>query len=78
MTPDHLEGRPAVDTVTVLAYDDSLHTGASRAGQCGQGGQDTCSQRPVFSVVGPRYRVAACDTHLSGAVRQAAGLPRRR
>ena len=67
-----------METVTVQAFDPALHAGVSKDGKCGQGGRDTCSQPPVFSVVGHRYKVAACDTHLAGAVRQAAGMPARR
>lgn len=65
--------------VTVDAFDAAAHTGtASREGVCGQGGRDTCSKPPVFSVHGDRYNVGACDEHLAGAVRQALGLPARR
>lgn len=59
-------------------YEASLHTGAvSKGGLCGQGGQDTCRRESVFSVIGDRYNVAACDVHVAGAVRQALGLPQR-
>lgn len=63
----------------VEPFDRELHAEGSVSGQgrCGQGGRDTCDADPVFSVVGDHYRVAACDEHLAGAVRQALGLPAR-
>jgi hypothetical protein len=66
-------------TVTVQPFDASLHSGqVSKAGNCGQGGRDTCSKPPEFSVGGDHYNVAACNDHLTGAVRQAMGMPPRR
>lgn len=64
--------------VEVGPYDPAQHTGVSRDGRCAQGGQDTCSVVPEFSVIGERYRIAACARHLAGAVRAAAGMPARR
>lgn len=65
--------------LTVDPYDPAMHaTGkSSREGHCGQGGRDTCSLPPVFSVQGESYTVAACDEHLAGAVRQALGMAAR-
>lgn len=62
---------------TVERFDQTLHDerSVSREGVCGQGGGDTCHNPAVYSVIGENYKVAACDDHLRGAVRQALGLP---
>ena len=62
---------------TVEPFDPTLHAegSVSREGHCGQGGRDYCDQPAVFSVVGDDFRIAACDTHVAGALRQALGLP---
>jgi hypothetical protein len=65
----------------VLAFDKELHeaTTVSHEGKCAQGGQDTCHQPAEFSVIGEaiNFDIAACGTHLAGAVRHALGLPAR-
>lgn len=68
--------------VEVSTYD-AKHHGArdvSARNACGQGGTDTCQVPPVFSVVArdPNYKVAACDEHVAGALRQALRLPERK
>ena len=66
---------------SVSRFDASRHSPGTRSHEalCGQGGKDTCSKVPAFSVNGDevRYNVAACDDHLAGAVRQALGMDRK-
>ncbi len=62
----------------VIAFDAGLHIGRSSAQRCGQGGADSCSESPEFSVSGEKQKISACASHLAGAVREAEGMPRRR
>lgn len=62
----------------VIAFDPSLHTGRASAERCGQGGSDSCSSPPEFSVLGEKQKISACSGHLAGAVREADGMPPRR
>ena len=64
--------------VEVFPFDPAHHNAgtSSHEGNCAQGGKDTCRRGAVFSVLSDRYRVAACDVHLAGAVRDAAGMER--
>ena len=65
--------------VDVYPFDAALHGPgtSSHDGNCAQGGKDTCHRGAAFSVLSDRYRVASCDLHLAGAVRDAAGMPPR-
>ena len=67
-------------SVEVFADDNNHHRAesVSARGACGQGGTDTCSARPAFSIVAldPNYIVAACDAHVVGALRQALQMSR--
>ncbi len=69
-------------TVEIFPYDRTRHgpKDVSAQNRCGQGGRDTCEVSPVFSVVGtnPNYKVATCDSHVAGALRQALGMPERK
>jgi hypothetical protein len=58
----------------VVAFDASLHAGRASAERCGQGGSDSCTTLPEFSVRGARQTISACAKHLAGAVREAEGM----
>lgn len=62
----------------VIAFDPELHAGRASAERCGQGGSDSCSVPPEFSVTGQKQKISACANHLAGAVREADGMPPRR
>ena len=61
--------------VVLREYDRETHAPRTQSylapETCAHGGQDTCSNPPLFSVTSPAWSISACHRHVFGALAQA-------